>query len=94
VNNRTPDRSPPTTKNRFEPSRDCANCEVREGIPTTQGWGYYASRNGSRMLVLDRRLDQRIRINGTVEIVVLEAGDEKVRLGIEGALGSDTHLGG
>jgi hypothetical protein len=67
--------------------RDCATCEIRDGIPRTNGWGYYASRGGSRMLVMERRSDQRIRINDSIEIIVLEIGDDKVRLGIDGAPG-------
>jgi hypothetical protein len=73
--------SPPVSRNGFD--RDCATCEIRDGIPTTKGWGYYASRGGAPMLVMERRTDQRIRINGVIEIIVLEADNGKVRLGIE-----------
>ena len=35
------------------------------------------------MLVLDRRQGQRIRINGTTEVVVLEIHPDQVRIAIE-----------
>ena len=37
------------------------------------------------MLVVECRLDERIRINGTIEIVLLEVGNDKARLGVESA---------
>jgi len=81
----TTDSAPRRTQDRPGFDRDCVACEIRKGIPTTSGWGYYASRNGMRMLVVERRRDQRIRINDKIDIVVLDADDDKVRLGIEGA---------
>lgn len=89
VNKETPPRVPDVMKSRSESSHHCATCEIRDGIPRTNGWGYYASHDGTRMLVMERRPDQRIRINGTVEIVVLEADNERVRLGIDGTPGLD-----
>jgi hypothetical protein len=94
MNKGVPDCIPRVMENLSKPGRHCAICEIRDGIPTTKGWGYYAFRNGVRLLVVERGLDQRIRINGTIEIIVLEAGNEKVRLGIEGAPRFDTYAGG
>jgi hypothetical protein len=62
----------------------CLSCQTLEGVPTIDGgaWCYYASRNGTRMLVVERRLDQRIRINGKIEIIVVKIGAEDVHVGI------------
>lgn len=64
----------------------CVSCEVRNGLPTLLGnaRGHYVSRQGgSRMLVFDRRPGQRIRINGTTEVVVLEIHPDQVTIAIE-----------
>ena len=46
--------------------------------------GHYVSRQGgSRMLVLERRRGERLRINGTAEIVILEVHAEYVKITIE-----------
>ena len=36
------------TKNRFRISRNCAICDIRNGIPMTNVWGYYTSRGGTQ----------------------------------------------
>ena len=61
-------------------------CEVRDGLPTVLGktQGYYVSRlGGARMLVLNRRPGERLRINGTIEIVILEIQPDQVKIAIE-----------
>jgi hypothetical protein len=80
--------APNLMENRRGLNCDCATCEIRDGVPTTSGWGYYASENGKRMLVVERKLDQRIRINGEIEIVVLELSNGRVRLAVESATAS------
>jgi hypothetical protein len=75
-------------------ARKCVACEVREGVPTTKSWGYYTSRNGSRILVVECRPGQRIRINGAVEIVVLGADNETARFGIDGEADPNGDWGG
>jgi hypothetical protein len=63
---------------------DCESCQIRDRIPRINGRarGYYTSRNGVRMLIVEPSVNQRMRINGTLEVVVLEIGDGEVRLGI------------
>ena len=75
-----------------ESTRDCLPCHIRDGVPTTddQTRGYYSSRDGARMLVVERKTGQRVRINGTVEVVVLESENGKVRLGISSTPAPDT----
>lgn len=53
----------------------CLSCEVRNGFPTVSGKvpGYYLSHNGGRRtLVLEGHQGDRIRINDTTELIVLE----------------------
>lgn len=48
------------------------------------GWSYYVSQRGKwPMLVLGGRSGERIRINDSVDLVVLGIGRDHVRLGIE-----------
>lgn len=64
----------------------CVACEVGNGLPIVNGKaaGYYISRqDGHRMLVLERRSGERIRINGTAEVVILEVHPDLVKLAIE-----------
>jgi hypothetical protein len=68
----------------------CVSCHAGSGVPASDGrtWGYYDSRNGRQMLVMSCRVGQRMKINGTIEVVVLEVGKGTVRLGVHGtALG-------
>jgi hypothetical protein len=45
---------------------------------------YYVSRHdGHRMLVVERRSGDRIRINSTTEVVILEIHPDLVKLAIE-----------
>jgi len=55
-------------------------------------WGYYASRDGARMLVVECGADHRIRINDTVEIVVLEIGNGTVQVRIDDAANSNVPI--
>jgi len=80
-----PEVSPPVGPSAGDNGR-CVSCEVRNGLPTLlgKGRGHYVSRQGgSRMLVLDRCPGQRIRINGTTEVVVLEIHPDQVKIAIE-----------
>jgi hypothetical protein len=63
----------------------CMSCHVGNGAPRMDGcgWGYYASRGGEQMLVVERGAGQRIRINGAIEVVVLETSNGAVRLRID-----------
>jgi hypothetical protein len=50
---------------------------------TGNGSGYYVSRKGGqRMLVIERRRGQRIRIDATTELCVLDVGADSVQLGV------------
>ena len=73
----------------------CLSCRIEDGTPTMdrRDWGYYSSRNGVRMLVVEQRADERIRINDTIEVVVLETGKEDVRLGIDQVAGPRRRAG-
>jgi hypothetical protein len=58
---------------------------VGDGLPLANGkaHGYYVSRHdGRRLLVLERRSGERIRINGTAEVVILEIRPGRVKLAI------------
>ena len=64
----------------------CASCEVGNGLPTANGKGrsYYISRHdGRRMLVVERRSGECLRINGTIEVVILEIQSDVVKFAIE-----------
>lgn len=63
----------------------CFSCEVGDGLPTANGkaHSYYVSRqDGCRMLVVERRSGDRIRINSTTEVVILEIYPHVVKLAI------------
>jgi hypothetical protein len=65
---------------------ECVSCSVESGFPVTDGstWSYYLARgDGRRMLVLSRRLGQRVRLNGKIDLVVVGHRDGEVQLGIE-----------
>jgi hypothetical protein len=64
----------------------CIFCEVGNGLPTTKSKarGYYMSReDGRRMLVVQRRSGERLRINGAAEVAILEVHPEMVKLAVE-----------
>jgi hypothetical protein len=65
-------------------------CEVHDGVPTVSGKArahYRTGPGGRRMLVVDRHVGQRIRINATTEIVVLEISPDVVTIAVETAPG-------
>ena len=71
---------------RFEFGGRCVSCDVGNGVPmaNNKARGYYVSRGGRRpMLVVERRSGERIRINDTTEVVVLEIHPEQVKVAIE-----------
>ena len=62
------------------------SCEIPDGLPSVVGkaGGHYVSRKGgSRMLVLNCRLGERLRINGTTDVVILEIQPDRVKVAIE-----------
>ncbi len=64
----------------------CAPCEVGNGLPIANGKGrsYYISRHdGRRMLVVERRSGECLRINGTIQVVILEIHPDVVKFAIE-----------
>jgi hypothetical protein len=79
---------------RSKVNRDCQSSRIRDSILTINRRGrcYYTSRDGVRMLVVEPRVNQRIRINGTIELVVLETSDGEVRLGVDYVADLDAHM--
>jgi len=78
-NQRPPDGDP-------HAEEQCVLCELREGIFAARGrvWSYYRSRQGrSPMLVLDRTKGQRLRIDGAVDVAVLDVHNGEVTLSIQ-----------
>ena len=64
----------------------CVACEVGNGLPTATGKAhsyYIARQDGRRMLVVEGRPGDRLRINGSTEIVILEICPNFVKLAIE-----------
>ena len=64
----------------------CFRCEIRDGIPRVRGhaWSYYLSGHaGSPMLVLSLKTGERIRVARGVRIVVLKAGEGRLKLGFQ-----------
>jgi len=69
------------------------SCDVQNGVPMVhgKGHGHYVSREGGRqMLVLERSQGERIRINDTTEVVVLEIHPDHVKVAIDSAAGDAT----
>ncbi len=66
------------------PMSDCISCRSRKGAVAIDGWGrgYYDSRDGVLMLVLERGVGQCLQIDDELEVVVLEVGEGMVRLGV------------
>ena len=64
----------------------CVSCEVGIGLPTVTGKArsYYMScDDGRRMLVVERRSGDRLRIDGAAEVLILEVHPDMVKLAIE-----------
>jgi hypothetical protein len=79
-------RGPNSGKRRRKGER--IECEVREGVPTVHGKArahYATGQSGGRMLVFERGAGERIRINATTEVVILEVGSNQVKVAIETA---------
>ena len=79
----TPSQTNATTPARI---RNRIECEIRDGMPTVRGKApaYYLTGPGAgRMLIIERRAGERIRINSTTEVVVLDVGPESIRIAIE-----------
>ncbi|MFO7907044.1 MAG: carbon storage regulator [Pirellulaceae bacterium] len=67
-------------------ANDWVPCDLRQGLPTTPThvWSHYLSQKGrNQMLVLDRKPNQRIRINGGIDLVILAVRNGEVEVGIE-----------
>ncbi len=63
-----------------------ASCEVGNGLPVARGKArsYYLSRHdGRRMLVVQRRAGESLRINGGITVDILEIQRDLVKLAIE-----------
>ena len=81
----TPRESKPDTR-AAEAKHARIDCELREGVPTVQGKtrAHYATgQDGGTMLVIERRAGERIRINDTTELVILEVTQDHVKVAIE-----------
>ncbi len=71
---------------RTDVERRSVTCEIANGLPISNGKArsYYISRHdGRRMLVVLGRSGDRLRINGAIEVVILEAHPHLVKLAIE-----------
>ena len=84
-NQSAPAKSPGRGEGPSASKRKRIECEVHEGLPTVPGKtrAHYVRRSGRQMLVVDRAKGERIRINATTEIVILEIGPGQVRIAIE-----------
>jgi len=70
----------------MEVERRSVSCGIANGLPIAEGraHSYYIFRqDGRRMLVVQRRSGERLRINGAVEVVILETHPNLVKLAIE-----------
>ncbi len=68
------------------------DCEIREGVPTVQGKArahYATGQSGGLMLVFERRAGERIRINATTEVVILEVSPEHVKVAVETSVSNE-----
>jgi len=67
-------------------AQECVDCDVQGGLPTVRGKArahYRTAQSGVGMLVIDRRPGERIRINATTEIVILEINSDQVKIAVE-----------
>jgi len=67
-------------------SARCVSCQIGDGLPTADGkaHSYYVSRHdGRRMLVVERGVGERLRINDTTEVIILKIRPELVNLAVE-----------
>ncbi len=66
-------------------TRQCVCCELHEGLPVIRQRvpSYYVSKPGEGpMLTLERKKGQRLRMCGTIDVIVLEIDNGEVALGI------------
>ena len=62
------------------------SCEARNGLPIANGKArsyYYSRHDGRRMLVVQRRAGESLRINGGVKVDILEIQPGLVKFAIE-----------
>jgi hypothetical protein len=60
-------------------------CDIHQGLPVARGRSasyYLFQESGRRLLVVPRKQQQRIRINGKIDLVVLDVAENEVRLAI------------
>ena len=65
--------------------RRCVSCQVHDGMASIYGrpWAYYIWQHGrGRMLVLRSHQEERLGINDSFEVVVLDVEGNHVRLGV------------
>jgi hypothetical protein len=70
-------------------SRMRIDCDVHDGLPTIRGKAkahYITGKNGSPLLVVERRAGERIRINATTDLVILAVTGDSVRIAVESHL--------
>ncbi len=69
-----------------EIDRRPASCEVGKGLPIANGKArsyYYSRHDGRRMLVVERRAGESLRINGGIKVDILEIQPGLVKFAIE-----------
>ncbi len=79
-------KPPRPGKRAAESTHGRIDCEVQNGVPTVQGKArahYATGQGGGMMLVFERRAGERIRINATTEVVILEVSPEHVKVAVE-----------
>ena len=70
----------------FEVDGRSESCEARNGLPIANGKGrsYFFSRHdGRRVLVMERRTGESLRINGSIKVDILEIQPGLVKFAIE-----------
>jgi hypothetical protein len=63
-----------------------ASCEVGNGLPIANGKArsyYYSRHDGRRMLIVERRAGESLRINGGIKVDILEIQPGLVKFAIE-----------
>ena len=81
------DRAAPNLRSGPPPhTRPAIDCEFYDGLATVRGKGpahYSTGENGRQTLIVDRRPGERIRINSTTEVLILEIGPGDILVAIE-----------
>ena len=63
-----------------------ASCETGNGLPVARGKGrsyYFSGHDGRRVLVVERRAGESLRINGGIKVDIIEIQPGLVKLAIE-----------